>query len=278
MAQPVELPTQIHVVLARQAAVGVVFRRGPSQRVCTLLWDLQTDKFTMGQWLKARIIEREADLSPDGKYLIYHVKGGKYRGEIQGAWTAVARAPYLKALALYANRYYGVGGGTFDHNQRYNLLDPGSTVIGTSPEVRPVDPQDRGFDPAIQIPPAVWGLASYLLLRDGWRFVRQEGTRKDLITVYNKLAPLGWTLRKYAHSHKQICPGTIGEGDDHALVRPGQEIAYPAWQWADVTRNRVVWAEHGKLYASHLNNDGLIAPTELRDFNAMSFEPIEAPY
>jgi hypothetical protein len=95
-------PPRIHVLLAREAPLGVVIRRGPSKRVATFLWDRRHDEFSLGQWLKGRIYERRSDLSSDGKYLIYFAMNGKWRSETQGSWTAISRAPYLKALALFA--------------------------------------------------------------------------------------------------------------------------------------------------------------------------------
>ena len=53
--RPEPIPARLHVILAREAPKAVIFRRGPSGRVCTLGWDLETDTFTMGQWLKGRI-------------------------------------------------------------------------------------------------------------------------------------------------------------------------------------------------------------------------------
>ena len=64
-------PARIHILLAREAPVGAVIRRGPSKRVCALLWDRERDSFRMGQWLKGRIYERRSDLSPNGEYMIY---------------------------------------------------------------------------------------------------------------------------------------------------------------------------------------------------------------
>ncbi len=56
-------PACLHVLLARQAPVGVVIRRGPSKAVCTIAWDRKRDQFQIGQWLRGRIYERRADLS-----------------------------------------------------------------------------------------------------------------------------------------------------------------------------------------------------------------------
>jgi len=63
-------PARIHILLARDSPSAVVIRRGPSKSVCTMLWNRRTDKFTLVQWMRGRVYERRADLSPDGLYFI----------------------------------------------------------------------------------------------------------------------------------------------------------------------------------------------------------------
>ncbi len=65
------VPARVHAILARNADTAVIFRRGPSNRVATIDWDLKNDTFELGQWLHGRIYEYRCDLTPDGKYLIY---------------------------------------------------------------------------------------------------------------------------------------------------------------------------------------------------------------
>jgi len=50
------------------------------------------------------------------------------------------------------------------------------------------------------------------------------------------------------------------------------------WEWAEVDRGRLVWAEGGRLFAGRLGAAGLERVEELWDFNEMAFERIEAPY
>src|SRR3954469_17262682 len=95
-------PARLHVLLAADAPTAVVIRRGPSQSVCTVLWDRKTDEFTLGQWMRGRIYERRCDLSPDGRHLVYFAMNGRWDAETKGAWTGVSRAPYLKAITLLA--------------------------------------------------------------------------------------------------------------------------------------------------------------------------------
>jgi hypothetical protein len=48
---------RLHVLLAAKAPVGLVFRRGPANAVCTVGWNRETDKFELGQWLRGRIYD-----------------------------------------------------------------------------------------------------------------------------------------------------------------------------------------------------------------------------
>jgi hypothetical protein len=70
-------PARLHVLMASQVPKAVVIRRGPAKSVCTVGWDRRSDRFELGQWLRGRIYERRADLSPDGRHLIYFAMNGK---------------------------------------------------------------------------------------------------------------------------------------------------------------------------------------------------------
>ena len=99
--KPGEFAARLHVLLARDALLGVVIRRGPTKQVCTLLWNRETDEFKLGQWLKGRIYEQRSDLSPDGRHLIYCAMNGKWNKEGSPVWTALSRTPFLKAVVFY---------------------------------------------------------------------------------------------------------------------------------------------------------------------------------
>ena len=85
------IPARLHVILAREAPKAVVFRKGPSNRVCTVGWDLEHDTFTPGQWLKGRIYEYRSDLSPDGELLLYFAADFRRQDTIR-AYTEELRA------------------------------------------------------------------------------------------------------------------------------------------------------------------------------------------
>jgi hypothetical protein len=68
-----------------------------------LLWNRETDLFTMGQWLKGRIHAERSDLSPDGRYFNYaapeYPPNRHHRGDHSNL-TAVTPAPYLTAIQM----------------------------------------------------------------------------------------------------------------------------------------------------------------------------------
>jgi hypothetical protein len=276
MNEPTEFPARLHVLLAREAPVGVVIRRGPSKRVCTLLWDRETDEFRVGQWLHGRIYERRSDLSPDGRHMIYFAMNGHWDGEAKGSWTAISRAPYLKALTLLAKGDCWHGGGLFTGDGRYWLNDGyGHEMLRDSREVA----RDKRPGPAGEFGGECLGVYYPRLLRDGWTLVRREevGEWRSL-TVFEMRLAGGWTLRKIAHEELGAPPGKGCYWDEHALDGPGGLVALPGWEWAEMDGPRLAWAEGGKLFAAGLGVDGLGEPRVLHDFNGMIFEPLEAPY
>lgn len=110
MKPPTKAATRLWVILAREARVGVILRRGPSRQVRLIKWNLQNDTFEPGQWFKGRVYERRCDLSPRGTLLIYFA--ATYRKPLY-SWTAVSKIPWFTALALWPKGDGWNGGGHF---------------------------------------------------------------------------------------------------------------------------------------------------------------------
>lgn len=64
-------PARLFVLLARQASIGVILRRGRSDWVQMIKWHTDSDTFEEGQWLRGEVEEYFGDLSPDGRLLYY---------------------------------------------------------------------------------------------------------------------------------------------------------------------------------------------------------------
>ncbi|MBI1324898.1 hypothetical protein GC170_17165 [bacterium] len=269
---------RIHVLLARDAPIGLVLRRGPTRCVASILWDRQTDEFRLGQWLKGRIYERRSDLSPDGKYLIYFAMNGKWRSESGGSWTAISRAPWLKALAFFPKGDCWHGGGLFHDKKTYWLNEAsGHKILRDTSSVR----HDPKAKPAENYGGECPGVYYPRLIREGWTLVEHQSVRRfEEHVIFEKPVGRGWKLRKIAHAQIGSPPGKGCYWDEHELAgpEPGQSIACPDWEWADLDGDRLVWSAEGKLFAAKVRKEGLGPATELHDFNDMSFTPIEAPY
>ena len=259
--------------------MGLVIRRGPSKSVATLLWNRKTDEFQLGQWLKGRIYERRSDLSPDGKHFLYFAMNGKWQTEARGSWTAISRAPFLKALAIFPKGDCYNGGGLWTSTKKYWLNDGpcGHTVLRNTRVVH----RDPKWHPPENYGGECPGVYYPRLIRDGWTMketVRPWKWKREVI--FEKPCPGGWALRKVAHAQAGAPPGKGCYWDEHELIQSssGASIKCPLWEWAEQDGKRLVWASKGRLEAGQLTTHGLVHNDTLFDFNELSFAPIEAPY
>jgi len=252
---------RLHILLARDAPVGLVIRRGPSRQFATFLWHRKRDTFELGQWAKGRIYEHKCDLSPDGRNLIYFMLNGKSHTETKGSWTGISLAPYLKALTLFPHGDAWLGGGLWTGNNQYWLNAP----LGAPDPLRESTSFKR--DDSLN---GVCGYPYYYRLeREGWTHYGPQRIGAKEYVLFGKPLEKGWVLYK-----------KIRNGELHELVNHDRDLITPCpdWQWADLDGDRLVYAERGKLYSARLNREGLTTVTELYDFNPFQFEPIIAPY
>jgi hypothetical protein len=268
-------PARLHVLLAREAKIALVIRRGPSKSVCTVLWDRTRNKFKLGQWMRGRIYERRSDLSPDGKHLIYFAMNGRWHSETQSSWTAVSRAPYLKAIVLLAKGDCWNGGGLFLSNTDFWVNDdPGHKVLKTVMKEVKVNNDYR-------LPNYYGGECPTVyynrLQRDGWEMHIKE---YQGATLFEKKLPRSWALRKLAYAEIESPAGRGCYWDAHELRHESTNtiLAFPEWEWADYVDGHLVFAVDGRLCSAHLGRGKLSAEKVLHDFNDMKFEAITAPY
>jgi hypothetical protein len=252
----------------------LVIRRGPAKSVCTVLWNRQRDTFKLGQWLRGRIYERRCDLSPDGRHFIYFAMNGRWESEARGAWTAISRVPYLKAISLFAKGDCWHGGGLFLSDREFWLNDDYGHV-----ELRHSNALRRNVD---AYSPMHFGgecLTVYYnrLQRDGWTLHKGE---YQGATLFEKKLPKGWLLRKLAFAETGAPPGRGCYWDAHELRHESTDtiLAFPEWEWADFVDGRLVWASEGQFNTARLGGGRLLGQHVLHDFNNMKFEAIAAPY
>jgi hypothetical protein len=244
------------------------------------LWERDTDAFDLGQWLNGRIYERRADLSPDGRLLIYFAMNGRWQSGTSGSWTAISRTPWLKAISLYGKGDCWEGGGLFLSDSSYwlnNSCFSRGRILLESREVSRVD----GYSPATKFGAEDTGVYYPRLLRDGWTLVeRRENGKWNAEAIFEKRIDDRWTLRKIAHEEVGAPPGKGCYWDEHELRgKDSTVLSLPSWEWADVDTGDVVWAERGCLWRASLGSDDALSNARvLHDFNPYRFTAIEAPY
>ncbi len=118
---------RLYVLMAREAPVAAILRRGPRKLWRVVRWDTERDEFQRGQWFRGSLYPERSDVSPDGRLLLYFA--GKFRrrdaeSDASTTWTAVSQVPYLTALALWPVGDTWGGGGAF--------LDNETVVVDTS--------------------------------------------------------------------------------------------------------------------------------------------------
>ena len=272
------MATRLFVLLAREAPVAVVFRRGPSKQVLLVRWNLRDDTFEAGQWFKGRIYEHRCDLSPRGDRLVYFAANWKKPFE---TWTAVSRPPYLTALAIWPKGDAWGGGGLFQDRDTLllNHMAGQDFTDGPPPTALKVDKvADAGCGEDYPI-------LFHRLTRDGWRFI-QELSRKP-----RKQPEIWWKAcpKFAARPGLRMCTDAIHEKNGPWYVRRF-EIASPDGDAVDLGRaDWADWSSDGDLLLARAGkihrlprdatgaDDPWSAARELVDLSSLSFEGREAP-
>lgn len=283
--------TRIFVILARNAPLGVIFRRGPSKQVQLIKWHLGSDKLEYGQWFKGRIYERRCDLSPSGDFLAYFAAKNK---KPLYCWTAVSKPPYLTALALWPKRFGAWGGGGLWESELTLLLNHEAGErdlmegfhLKKDMKTRPLgEYSGRGEDDP---------LYHTRLLRDGWVLKDQGECQKPdwkaKVTwvytrpqIYQKACGEHLLQMQTKGVHQQDGPWYL---IDYAfLTKEGEALfTLPDTDWADWDGDgNLLFARAGKLFRLNKKNfarfktKGDEALKEIADLNHLKFEAKAAP-
>lgn len=285
---------RLYGLVARQARKVVVFRRGPSKQVCLVLWDLATDRFEIGQWVKTRVREQWCDVSPDAKYLVYLADDYRSHGkQAFDAYTAVSQPPYFTAFALWRTVLIGlwmtnqtlVFEGTVPVSE-YNWLPSRVRIRGT-----------RNADKTpIRNPPR-----RLRLLRDGWTYqgkalppleIDHKGNYLERfqppITITKK-SVCNFVLEDRLHARGPQRHAGPGEKIELVVLKPDgtSAFAFNDADWADFDNNGdLLFALKGCLYrleadriAEQADAAAAIASAKcLIDLSPLRFEAKRAPY
>ncbi len=135
--------SRLFVLLARQASVGVILRRGGSDWTQMIKWHTDTDTFELGQWLRGDVGEYEGDLSPHGNLLLYHISHTRLHYQLEAQerkpdkllyYNAISKPPYFTALELWERLERPVG--RFIDNTTVQLYPYSNTY--SHPDLQPI--------------------------------------------------------------------------------------------------------------------------------------------
>jgi hypothetical protein len=275
--------TRLFVILARDAPVAAVLRRGPSKQVLLVRWDLTNDTFEAGQWLNGRVYERRCDLSPSGDRFIYFAATHK---PPLGTWTAISRLPYFTALAVWPKGDAWGGGGLFTSENEI-LINHQESQLSILDDVR----LPKGMT-VKQTPNAGGGEDAPIyrrrLERDGWELEREgdwEHRSLDAPMVWVCNPPETWTKPHPDPAVRiRLRMRTLGVKErqgpwyvlDFDLLDDSGEICRDlgGLDWADWDRNGdLLFAEDGALHRLTPGPGWAdTVPRVLIDLSGLSFE------
>ena len=311
-----EIPARIHAILARKAAKAVVFRREPSSKTAILEWDLQADKFKLGQWFYGSFYPYRCDISPDGRHLVYFAakygRGSsidKYiteriEAEVGPLWEKhrsyfrrrdeiVADAKTRKEIErqVRAGEYYDCSWTAVSrvpYLKAFDLWFNGSGWNGGGLFVdnkcvainHPPHTKDvrRKGGRFVEVPPPKF--CEGRLVRDGWKWT----SRSSELDVFEKPLSRRLILRKMFHcvwNSKSCVEGRGVYWESHEICDADGNVVVDGanWSWADFDkpRKRVVFADSGAIFALRAA-DIQGESKKLHDFNDMKYERIQVPY
>jgi len=262
----------------------------------------------LGKWLNGRIYHERAGRSPDGRHLIYFAAKYDWALPTKGTWTAISRAPYLKAISIWAKGDTYFGGGLFLDDKTALLHGHHGDALQLSRDIHVVqEPRTSHAKAAIRgyVPPdgveRLETLKGYLSpeenaiyeasrrqkfsnyrsfndYRAGWRL---NGDGKEGLGKWGngRAVTKHWWLRR---PRKKAGYQLLRHNTDLVVDLPAGADWAEADNWGDVERppkqSRVLWTRDGKLYAAEVTRSGIGDHRMLHDFNPMTFERIQAPY
>jgi hypothetical protein len=260
-------PPRIYCILATEAPIALVFRRGPSRWFHLLRWRLDKGLLEPGVWVRKKLRPRRCDLSSDGELLLYYLSGGyeaRYR-----VFAGLSRAPWLAPILTWDERdtfgrgwCFATDSTAHTYGERCDMDSTiGPVAIARNETVSFVNERRRGWVEAADCPP---------------RDPDDTWDEKRSVILQKTCASNGCALRLIGGRY-QPQRGIDGKAPHFELDLPsGERVAIPDVTWAD-------WDQTGRLLLATrqgqlLARDPLGHPSEtLEAHDLTNLTPAPAP-
>jgi hypothetical protein len=120
-------PARLFGIPATRAPIVAVFRRGPTSWSHVGRWDVARGVYESGAWIRASLYPQRCDLSSDGRWLCYFTHKMPGRWKAGSTYVALARLPWLSALAAWGTH------GTWTRGAHF-VDDPDAWNVGERDE------------------------------------------------------------------------------------------------------------------------------------------------
>lgn len=260
-------PPRLYAIVATEAPVALVFRRGPSQWFHLLRWHLDKGELEPGVWVRKKFFPERCDLSDDGQLMLYYLSGG-FDGSYN-VFAGLSRVPWLLPLVSWEEGDTWGRGWCFDRPGLTHTwgepqaieADGKRLIVRSNAAVSYVNERRRGWTEAPDCPPRdpddTWDEKRGIILHKPWKGHGQLRLTGGL-----------WTTG-----------GLIIHGTPlYALDLPtGERIEMPGVAWAD-------WDHSGRILAATTDGRLLaldpmhrLAEVETHDLTDFAPDPSPAP-
>jgi hypothetical protein len=271
------------VLFAAQAPKAVILRRGPRTHFHLIVWDLETDTFQHGQWMKGNVML--CDLSPRGDKLLYfaeqYVK--PLARSAQGVFEPLKQRPARKTpragrqhrkVPRYQRTWGRMGGAKGGAKPPRELKD-GWTAVSSPP-----------FFSALAIWPSIGRWTGGGLFADEQDLVLLE-SEDGLTPIENVAMPASWRIRSRrgagACRPSAYAPSSR-ESEQHARIAEALSVGGLKWvDWIDLRgAGDMLFAGDGRVFRlrqwrSRSESALLAAADPLVDLRELSFRQLPPP-
>jgi len=256
---------RLHVLLSKNADIGIVFRRGPAAWWHILKLDLV--KFTLehGAWLKGTLYPIRSAVSQDGKILAYFAMHGSW-----DTYLALSKPPWLKALCAWKTVGTWTTGAYFKSDgtlSAFGALCEDQPFHGSCPFPFKFGGTDTNWNRARE----------FQFIMNGWQPKAADVSAENFnpgpneVIELSKSSPRDPKLVLNKYSEFGSCLYSITYPDS-------QEILLSDAVWADFNRKGrlVIASAAGELRICEIHDSNLTAVFS-SNLNSLKPTPVQAP-